>query len=155
MKKLLVYGISLIILAGVLILSYKYVQGRLNPKEPARPPSRLENCQNLTINAPKLIAFANKCLLEYGKNRSAYASARNISDYTYPRNITDYGPPEIKRFSESEIRRFYNSKNEKLPEIEFPDEWAIFYHKKAHFGGNEYVVTINRVTCECKVDGVP
>ncbi|MBI4803073.1 MAG: hypothetical protein HY796_11170 [Elusimicrobia bacterium] len=127
MKRLLIYGINLTILACALVLSYKYVQGRLNPKQPALPPSKLENCQNLEINDLKLIAFANKCLLEYGKDRIAYASARNINDITCPKNITDFNPPEIKRFTEAEKKR---------AKIEVPDEWTVWYrNKKGYMGG--------------------
>jgi len=151
----LIYGISLTILACVLVLSYKHMQGRLNPKNPALPPSRLENCQNLKINDLKLIAFANRCLLEHGKGMIAYSSAKKIDCITCPKKITDFAPPEIKRYSESDIQKFYKSRNEKIPEIKLPDEWIVFYHNKKGYMGGDYMVRISPVTCECTVDGVP
>lgn len=84
LRRLLIYGVYLTILACALILSYKHMQGRLNPKRTALPPSRLENCQNLKINDPKLIAFANKCLIEAGGR------------------LSDFAPEEIRRFTEAE-----------------------------------------------------
>lgn len=126
MRKLLIYGISLTILACALVLGYKHIQARLNPKKTALPPSRLENCQNLEINDPKLIAFANKCLIEDG------------------RNISDFGHPKIKRFTESQRKKV---------EPELPDEWTVWYHNKKGYMGGDYLVRISLVTCECEVSG--
>jgi len=126
MKKLLIYGISLTILAGALFLSYKHMQGRLNPEKPA--PGRLENCQNLKITDPKLIAFANKCLIEAGGR------------------ISDFAPKGIKRFTEVEKKKYG---------LETPDEWVVFYdHRRGRIGGL-YLVTISPVTCECTVGETP
>lgn len=109
MRKSLIYGISLTIFACALVLSYKHMQGRLNPEKTAFPPSRLENCQNLKINNPKLIAFANKCLIEAGGR------------------ISDFTPYEIRRFTEAEKKRVG---------LETPDEWVAYYrHKKGHGWG--------------------
>lgn len=122
MKRLLIYVISLTILVCALGFSYKYMRDRLIPKKTALPPSRLDNCQNLKINAPKLIAFANKCLIEAGGR------------------ISDFTPYEIRRFTEAEKKRVG---------LETPDEWVVSYrHRKGHRWGG-YSVRINTVTCEC------
>ena len=143
MKKLLIYGISLTILACALVLSYKYMQDRLDPEKPALPPARLDNCRNLKINDLKLIAFANKCLLEYGKDKIVHASVRNINYVTCPININDFILPEIKRYTEAEKKRFG---------LESPDEWTVWYQsKRGYMGGGDYLVRINPVTCECTV----
>ena len=125
MKKLLIYVISLTILVYALVLSYKYVQSRLNPKQPAQPRSRLENCQNLKVNDPKLIAFANKCLIEAGGR------------------ISDFTPDHIRRFTEAEKKRVG---------LETPDEWVVSYRSKKGRIWGGYSVRINVVTCECIAD---
>jgi hypothetical protein len=144
MKKLLIYGTCGIILAGTLVLGYKYVQGRFNPRQPTLPPSKLENCQNLKIDDLKLIAFANKCLLEHGKNMIIYSSVNNTDCTTCPKKITDFEPPEIKRFTESEKKKV---------KLELPDEWTVWYHNKKGYMGGNYLVEISLVTCECTVSG--
>lgn len=132
MKKLLIYGISLAILSCALVLGYNYTQGRLNPKQPTLLPSRLENCQNLEINDPKLIVFANKCLIEAGGR------------------ISDYVPDKIKRYTEAEKKRI------KLKfELDLPDEWVVFYRSRKGYVGGTYLVRINPITCECIVGETP
>lgn len=128
MKKLLIYGISLTVLVCALVLSYNYTQGRLHPKQPKLPPSRLENCQNLKINDPKLIAFANKCLIEAGGR------------------ISDFVPDNVKRFTEAEKKRV---------KLELPDEWVVFYRSRKGYVGGTYLVRINPITCECIVGETP
>lgn len=132
MKRILIYGVSLTILACALVLSYKHMQSRLNPKQPTLPPSRLENCQDLKINDPKLIAFANKCLIEAGGR------------------LSDFAPEEIRRFTEAEKKRI------KLKfKLELPDEWIVFYRSRRGYVGGTYSVRINPVTCECIVGETP
>lgn len=131
MKKLLIYGISLIIIACVLVLIYKHMQSKLNPEKPALPASKLENCQNLKINDPKLIAYANKCLIEKGLN------------------INNYKLSEIKKITETERKRAA----EKLGDegfLELPDVWLFFYNDKRR-GFGDCTVSINWDTCECNV----
>ena len=126
MKKILIYIISLAILACALVLSYKYMQGRLNPKKPALPPSRLENCQDLKISDPKLIAFANKCLIKAG------------------RRISDFAPKGIKRSTEAEKKKYG---------LETPDEWVVYYEHRGALKpmSDTPFVTISPITCECVV----
>jgi hypothetical protein len=119
------------------------MHNKLNPKKPKYVPSKLENCQNLKINDPKLIAFANKCFIDSGKN------------------LNDYTPPKITDFiiELPKLREKFSKLREKSPELwkefpEFSDRWVVSYCGKEGCFGNHYEVRISSVTCKCEVEGI-